>query len=77
MATRVSDHEERQTIGGGALAFDGERIAQLRLLLLIATPVQRVAFTLVAFGLQGDRRYVVTTSIVLSLLVYALLFGKA
>ena len=33
-----------------------------RLLLLIATPVARVAFTLVAFALQGDRKYVVITS---------------
>jgi uncharacterized membrane protein len=61
----------------GALVFNGESIAQLGLLLLIATPVARVAFTLVAFALQGDRKYVVITSIVLSLLVYALVFGKA
>jgi uncharacterized membrane protein len=39
--------------------------------------VARVAFTLVAFALQRDRKYVVITSIVLSLLVYALVFGKA
>ena len=61
----------------GALAFNGDAIAQLGLLLLIATPVARVAFTLVAFALQGDRKYVVITSIVLALLVYALVFGKA
>ena len=61
----------------GALAFNGEAIAQLGLLLLIATPVARVAFTLVAFALQRDRKYVVITSIVLALLVYALAFGKA
>ena len=61
----------------GALAFKGDSIAQLGLLLLIATPVARVAFTLVAFALQGDRKYVVITSIVLTLLVYALVFGKA
>jgi uncharacterized membrane protein len=61
----------------GALSLDGASIAQLGLLLLIATPVARVAFTLVAFALQRDRKYVVITSIVLSLLVYALVFGKA
>jgi len=61
----------------GALAFNGEAIAQLGLLLLIATPVARVAFTLVAFTLQRDRKYIVITSIVLALLVYALVFGKA
>ena len=61
----------------GALSLNGDSIAQLGLLLLIATPVARVAFTLVAFALQRDRKYVVITSIVLSLLVYALVFGKA
>jgi uncharacterized membrane protein len=61
----------------GALSLDGASIAQLGLLLLIATPVARVAFTLVAFALQRDRKYVVITSIVLTLLVYALVFGKA
>jgi uncharacterized membrane protein len=61
----------------GAFALNGDAIAQLGLLLLIATPVARVAFTLVAFAMQGDRKYVVITSIVLALLVYALVFGKA
>jgi uncharacterized membrane protein len=60
----------------GALAFNGEAVAQLGLLLLIATPVARVALTLVAFALQRDRTYVLITSIVLALLVYALAFGK-
>jgi uncharacterized membrane protein len=67
------------SLGGivrGALAFNGDAIVQLGLLLLIATPVARVAFTLVAFALQRDRTYVLITSIVLSLLVYALVFGK-
>ncbi len=61
----------------GARSFNGDAIAQLGLLLLIATPVARVAFTLVAFALQGHRKYVLITSIVLALLVYALVFGKA
>ena len=68
-----------QSIGGiihGAMAFNGAAIAQLGLLLLIATPVARVAFTLVAFAIQRDRTYVVITSIVLALLVYALAFGR-
>jgi uncharacterized membrane protein len=53
-----------------------DAIAQLALLLLIATPVARVAFTLVACALQRDRTYVVVTMIVLAVLVYALAFGK-
>ncbi len=50
---------------------------QLGLVLLIATPVARVAFTLVAFVLQRDRTYVVDhVRSVLALLLYGLLFGR-
>jgi uncharacterized membrane protein len=42
------------------------------LLLLIATPVARVAFSVVAFALQRDRTYVVVTLIVLAALLYGL-----
>ncbi|HTX38228.1 MAG TPA: DUF1634 domain-containing protein [Bryobacteraceae bacterium] len=42
------------------------------LLILVATPVARVVFSLVAFALQGDRAYVVITGIVLAVLVYSL-----
>jgi uncharacterized membrane protein len=60
-------------------AFHGDSrgIVQLGLLLLIATPVARVALTLGAFAIQRDRLYVVTTLIVLSLLLYGLVWGRA
>ena len=57
-----------------ALAFRARGIIQLGLLLLIATPLCRVAFTIVAFALQRDRTYVAVTLIVFSLLLYSL-FG--
>lgn len=60
-----------------ALARDSRAIIQLGLVLLIATPVARVALTLVAFALQRDRLYVVLTTIVLALLLYGLLWGRA
>jgi uncharacterized membrane protein len=47
-------------------------IIQLGLLLLIATPVARVMFTVFAFAKQRDWTYVVITLIVLSLLLYSL-----
>ena len=40
---------------------------------MIATPLVRVAFAVVAFALQRDRTYVTVTLIVLSLLLYSLL----
>jgi uncharacterized membrane protein len=64
-------------IVGGAFSGQATAIVQLGLLLLIATPVARVAFTLVAFALQRDRMYVAVTTIVLALLLYGLLFGGA
>lgn len=68
------------SIGGvirGVMQLRSDSIVQLGLILLIATPVARVAFTLVAFAIQRDRRYVVITAIVLALLLYGLLYGRA
>jgi uncharacterized membrane protein len=55
-----------------ALALRGRGIIQFGLVLLIATPVARVAFLIYAFARQGDRLYAVIASIVLALLVYGL-----
>lgn len=57
-----------------AFRFDCRGVIQLGLLLLIATPVARVAFSLVAFALERDRIYVVVTAIVLGILLFSLLF---
>ena len=69
-----------RTVGGiirAALTGDSRAIVQLGLVLLIATPVARVALTLGAFLIQRDRLYVLTTSIVLALLLYGLIWGRA
>jgi uncharacterized membrane protein len=60
----------------GAREGRGDSIVQLGILLLIATPIARVAFTLVAFALQRDRTYVLITLLVLLLLMYGLLFSQ-
>jgi uncharacterized membrane protein len=57
-----------------ALAGQVTGILQLGLLLLIATPIARVVFSVFAFALEGDRMYVLFTLIVLSVLLYSL-FG--
>ncbi|MCC7195697.1 MAG: DUF1634 domain-containing protein [Gemmatimonadaceae bacterium] len=61
----------------GALRGEAPAIVQLGLVLLVATPIARVALTLVAFIYQRDRLYVVTTAIVLALLAYGLVWGTA
>ena len=61
----------------GAFALDASAVVQLGLVLLIATPVMRVALTLVTFALQRDRLYVLITAVVLALLLYGLVWGRA
>ncbi|HEX6642373.1 MAG TPA: DUF1634 domain-containing protein [Thermoanaerobaculia bacterium] len=55
----------------------GQAVVILGLLLLIATPVVRVAFSIVAFALERDRLYVAITSIVLTLLIVSFFVGGA
>jgi uncharacterized membrane protein len=57
----------------GAVALDPRFWIQLGLLLLIATPVARVVFSIGAFAAQRDRTYVVITLIVAAILFYSLL----
>jgi uncharacterized membrane protein len=52
---------------------DCRAVIQLGLLLLILTPIARVAFSMIAFGLERDRTYVWLTSIVLVILLYSLI----
>jgi uncharacterized membrane protein len=59
----------------GALRLRARSIIQFGILLLIATPILRVAASLVGFALEGDRKYVVVTSIVLTVLLYSLVSG--
>jgi uncharacterized membrane protein len=53
--------------------FRGRGIIQFGLLLLIATPVFRVALSIWGFAAEHDRMYIIFTSIVLAVLLYSLL----
>lgn len=59
----------------GALHHRARSIIQLGVLLLIATPVARVAVSLAGFAFERDHKYVVITAIVLSVLLYSLISG--
>ena len=74
----VGTPEDLRSVPGvwkNVLAFKGRGLIQLGLLLLIATPVARVAFSVVAFAIQRDRLYVVLTLLVLAILSYSLAGG--
>ncbi len=62
-------------IAADAAAGRGRGLIQLGLLLLIATPVARVAFSVVGFALERDRTYVLITVFVLAVLVFSLAGG--
>jgi uncharacterized membrane protein len=57
-------------------ALRGRGIIQLGFLLLVATPVARVAYLVYAFSRQGDRLYSVIALIVLLLLICGLVTGR-
>ena len=58
-----------------ALDWRGRGLIQLGLLLLLATPVARVVFSVVAFALQEDWFYVGVTAVVLAVLLYSIVGG--
>jgi uncharacterized membrane protein len=63
------------SVGGvlrGVAAGHSASLIQLGLLLLIATPIARVAFSVYAFASKRDRTYVVITLIVLAALAASL-----
>jgi uncharacterized membrane protein len=73
--TFAGEPEDLKTFGGivnAALALRGRGLIQLGLVVLIATPVARVAFSLYAFARQRDRAYVLITAFVLTLLLASL-----
>lgn len=61
-------------VGDGLLAFRPQAFVALGLLLLIATPVARVAVSVVTFLLERDRQYVIITLAVLAILLSSMFF---
>lgn len=60
----------------GLLRLQPLAVVMLGLAILIATPILRVAFSILAFYLERDYRYVLITCIVLALLILGMLLGK-
>jgi len=63
-------------VARGVAAGRGEAIVAVGLLLLIATPILRVAISLVGFALERDRLYAAISAAVLVLLTISFLLGK-
>jgi uncharacterized membrane protein len=67
-----------RSLGGilrGASRLDARDVTQLGVMLLLLTPITRVALSALAFARQRDGTYVFVTSLVLVLLLIGLLGG--
>jgi uncharacterized membrane protein len=60
-------------IASGILSLDPAAIIQLGFLILLATPVARVALSLFLFATEKDRLYVYITASVLMILLFSML----
>ncbi len=58
-------------------AFEPAAYLSLGLIVLIFTPFVRVAGSIVAFAREGDRRYVLITSVVLAVMCLSVVLGRA
>jgi uncharacterized membrane protein len=63
-------------VSAGIQQFQGRAFIMAGLLVLIVTPVLRVAVSIVGFAYQGDRTFVAITSVVLMLLLLSFFVGR-
>ncbi|WP_184544805.1 DUF1634 domain-containing protein [Mucilaginibacter sp. FT3.2] len=59
----------------GATAMQAKGIIQLGVMVLIATPILRIMFSLIGFILEKDRLYIGITLIVLSVMMFSIFGG--
>lgn len=63
-------------IGRDVASLSSRALIQLGLVVLIATPVARVVFSMITFLRERDRLYAMFTAVVLVLLLYSILASK-
>ena len=62
-------------IWDGVLATKAKGIIELGVVLLIATPILRIMFSLVGFIIEKDRLYILITLVVLSVMMFSIFGG--
>ena len=72
-AAATSATTDFSNLPGRLASLEPAAIAQLGLVTLLATPVARVAASVVGFALEGDRLYAAITSAVLLILLISIL----
>jgi uncharacterized membrane protein len=75
-----ADHSRFRPAPAGLLTTpllgEGRALMQLGIVILVATPIARVAFSVGAFARARDRAYAVITTAVFCILLYSLLGGR-
>lgn len=61
----------------GLLSGSATEIIQLGVVILIATPIIRIIFSLVSFIFEKDKLYIVVTFIVLAIILFSMFGGLA
>jgi uncharacterized membrane protein len=61
----------------GLLTGSAKEIIQLGVVILIATPIIRIIFSLISFILEKDRLYTIITLIVLCIILFSMFGGLA
>jgi uncharacterized membrane protein len=59
----------------GVMQLDGMAIIQLGVVVLLATPITRIAFSALAFAIEKDKLYVCITLVVLAVIVFSIFSG--
>ena len=73
----VTDHYHWNVVMHGIATADPTVLMLIATVLLILTPVVRVIVSIVAFAQEGDRKYVLVTSIVLAVIVLSIVLSRA
>lgn len=74
----IGERNGYTTYGGilrGALALHPAEVIQLGVLLLIATPILRIAFSLIGFVMEKDKLYIGITLLVLTVMMTSIFGG--
>jgi uncharacterized membrane protein len=73
--TGVPSFVEPANIIGGILDYRGRSIIQIGIMLLIATPILRIIFSVIGFALEKDRLYVCISLLVLLIIFISSISG--
>ncbi|SKA31516.1 Uncharacterized membrane protein [Chitinophaga eiseniae] len=76
--TFTGEGKEYTTFSGifhGLTTFKPSAIIQFGALVLLATPILRICFSLIGFAVEKDRMYVVITLVVLGIILFSMFGG--